>query len=295
MSHPIEGLICLDKPSGQSSHDVVNAVRRLAGIRRVGHAGTLDPLASGLLLVCLGRATRLLEYLIGQPKTYLAKVRLGQETSTYDAEGEITAEHRVEISRQQLAAALDKFRGVIEQQAPMYSAVKVAGQPLYRRARKGESVERPVRTVTVYQLDLLAWQESLLALRIHCSSGTYIRSIAHDLGRELGCGAFLAGLRRTGVGRFSLADAAPIAALDQDGWRRHLRPADVAVAHLTRLDVTEDEALTLYHGQAVPRQAGQTGESPVRVYDESGLFVGVCAADAQQWRPQKILYQPGQG
>jgi tRNA pseudouridine55 synthase len=295
MPDPIEGLICLDKPPGQSSHDVVNAIRRLAGIRRVGHAGTLDPLASGLLLLCLGRATRLLEYLIGQPKTYLATVQLGQETSTYDAEGDVTAEYPVDISRQKLTAGLEKFRGTIEQLAPLYSAVKVGGQPLYRLARKGESVQRPSRTVVIYQLDLLAWHGRLLELRIHCSSGTYIRSIAHDLGRELGCGAFLAGLRRTGVGRFSLADAAPLADLGQDDWRRHLRPADSAVGHLTRLDIANDEALALYHGLAIARQPGQTEESPVRAYDESGLFVGVLAAEPEFWRPQKIFYRPDQG
>jgi tRNA pseudouridine55 synthase len=295
MSVPIEGLICLDKPSGQSSHDLINVVRRQAGIRRVGHAGTLDPLASGLLLVCLGRATRLLEYLVGQPKTYLATIQLGQETNTYDAEGEVTAEQPVDVSHQQLSASLDKFRGTIEQLVPIYSAVKMSGQPLYRLARKGELVERPARTVTIHQLDLLAWNGSLLALRIHCSSGTYIRSIAHDLGQELGCGAYLAGLRRTDVGRFSLADAVSLAALDQDDWRRHLRPADRAIGHLARLELTDDEALTLYHGQAVSFRSGQSREPLVRAYDEGGRFIGVLAADAQQWRPHKIFYQPNQG
>lgn len=295
MSDPIEGLICIDKPSGQSSHDVVNAVRRLAGIRRVGHAGTLDPLASGLLLVCLGRATRLLEYLVGQPKSYLATVQLGQETSTYDAEGEVMARHPVDISRQQLTTALDRFRGDIEQLAPLYSAVKVGGQPLYRLARKGEPVERPARVVTIYQLDLLAWQGSVLELRIHCSSGTYIRSIAHDLGQELGCGAFLTGLRRTDVGRYSLADAMPLTSLAQEDWRRHLRPTDSAIRHLARLDVADGEALALFHGQAIPRRPGQTKESLVRAYDEADHFVGVLTADDQQWRPQKIFYQTGQG
>ncbi len=295
MSNSAEGLICLDKPIGQSSHDVVNAVRRLAGIRRVGHAGTLDPLASGLLLVCLGRATRLLEYLVGQPKTYLATVQLGQETNTYDAEGQVTAEYPVDIDQEQLMAALDKFQGVIEQLAPLYSAVKVAGQPLYRLARRGESVERPARTVTVYQLELLAWQESRLELRIDCSSGTYIRAIAQDLGQELGCGAYLADLRRTNVGRFSLADATPLVTLDGSTWRRHLRPADSAVGHLTRLDVSDSEALSLYHGQAIERQPGQAEDSLVRAYDGAGRFVGVLAGDAQWWRPQKIFYQPDPG
>jgi tRNA pseudouridine55 synthase len=295
MSEPIEGLLCLDKPAGQSSHDIVNAVRRWAGIKRVGHAGTLDPLATGLLLVCLGRATRLLEYLVGQPKSYLATVQLGQETSTYDAEGEVLAEHPVDVSHERMTAALDHFRGAIRQQAPLYSAVKVGGQPLYRFARKGQSVTRPARTVTIHQLDILAWEGSVLELRINCSSGTYVRSIAHDLGRELGCGAFLSGLRRTAVGRFSVEDAMPLAALDQDKWQRHLRPADSAVEHLPRLDVTQAEALALYHGQAVQRGPEEAEKPLVRAYDEEGRFVGVVTGDGQTWRAKKILYQHNRG
>jgi tRNA pseudouridine55 synthase len=295
MSEPTEGLICLDKPYGQSSHDIVNAIRRLAAIRRVGHAGTLDPLATGLLIVCLGRATRLLEYLTGQPKTYLATIQLGQETNTYDAEGEITAERPVDITSQQLSAALAKFRGPIEQLPPMYSAVKVGGQPLYRLARKGQSVERPARTVTIHQLDLLSWQDTILTLRIHCSSGTYIRSIAHDLGQELECGAFLAALRRTETGRFSLEDAVPLSQLSQNDWRSHLQPTDSAVGHLPRLELTSSEALTLYHGQAIPRRPDQPVDALVRAYDGRSRFVGVVAGDAQSWRAKKILYQPVQG
>ena len=294
MSDPVEGLICIDKPSGQTSHDTVNAIRRLTGIRRVGHAGTLDPLATGLLLVCVGRATRLLEYLVGQPKTYLATVQLGRQTTTYDAEGEITSESPVEITQGELAAALDNFRGTISQLAPMYSAVKVDGQPLYRRARKGETIERPARTVTIHELDLLGWDDSLVELRINCSSGTYIRSLAHDLGQLLGCGAYLAGLRRTVIGSFSLADALPLPDLTPQDWRRHLRSSDSAVEHLARLDLSSEEALTLYYGQTLQRRAGQTEDSPARAYDEEDNFVGIVAGDSQSWRAKKIFYQPGQ-
>jgi len=291
----MEGLICIDKPSGVTSHDAINAVRRLAGIRRVGHAGTLDPLATGLLLVCLGRATRLLEYLVGQPKAYVAAIELGRATTTYDAEGDVIAESPVDISAEQLHAALDNYRGSITQLAPLYSAVKVDGQPLYRRARQGESVERPERAITIYQLDLLAWSGALLQLHIKCSSGTYIRSIAHDLGQDLGCGAFLANLRRTQIGLFAIADAVPLSKLHQGDWQRYLQPTDSAVEHLPRLDLTSAEALTLYYGQAVQRQSGQTPESLARAYDDQGYFVGVVAGDAQNWRARKILYQPDQG
>jgi tRNA pseudouridine55 synthase len=293
MLDPIEGLVCIDKPLGHTSHDVVNVLRRLTGIRRIGHAGTLDPLATGLLLVCLGRATRLLEYLVGQPKTYLTTVQLGQETTTYDAEGEIVAERPVDVTAEQLSAALDGFRGAINQFAPLYSAVKVDGQPLYRRARRGEHVERPLRSVTIYQLDLLGRQAACLELRIHCSSGTYIRSLAHDLGQTLGCGAYLAGLQRTTVGPFTLEDAVPLDEMKSEAWRQYLQPSDSAVGHLARLELTEDEALDLYHGKTVPGRSGQTAESPVRAYDEAGLFVGVVVADEANWRAKKIFYQPG--
>ena len=295
MSNPVEGLLCIDKPSGDTSHDVVNAVRRQAKIRRVGHAGTLDPLATGLLVVCLGRATRLLEYLVGQPKRYLATVELGRETDTYDAEGEITAEAPVDVTQEQLSAALDDFRGTISQLAPAYSAVKVGGQPLYRRARSGEVVERPARTVTIYQLDLLDWRDTRLELRVHCSSGTYIRSLAHDLGQKLGCGAFLAGLRRTDVGSFSLADAVPLSELNGTEWRRHLRPSDSAVGHLARLDLTDDEARALYYGQPIGRLNEHPQASPARAYDEQGCFVGIVAAEADQWRARMIFYLLDQG
>ncbi|UCG25655.1 MAG: tRNA pseudouridine(55) synthase TruB [Chloroflexota bacterium] len=295
MSAAIEGLLCLDKSSGPTSHDVVNKIRRLTGIRRVGHAGTLDPLATGLLLVCLGRATRLLEYLVGQPKSYVATIQMGQETDTYDAEGEIIAERAVAVTMQQLSAALDTYQGQISQRAPLFSAVKVDGQPLYRRARRGEDVEPPVRVVTIYQLKLLDRQESTLVVGVKCSSGTYIRSLAHDLGQSLGCGAHLADLRRTEVGSFTLDDAIALDELSPQDWQEHMRPSDSAVSHMARLELTLDEAVTLYHGQSVEVRPGQTNHSPARAYDEAGRFVGIVTAEAARWRARKIFYQPGQG
>ncbi len=295
MANSVEGLICIDKPAGQTSHDVVNVIRRLSGIRRVGHSGTLDPLATGLMLVCVGRATRLLEYLVGQSKTYLATVLLGQETDTFDAEGQIVAERPVQVSPEQLSAALTDFRGTINQLAPLYSAVKVDGQPLYRRARRGETVARPARTVTIYELVLLNRQESILELRINCSSGTYVRSLAHDLGQSLGCGAYLAALRRTVIGSFSLEDAQPLTELNRQDWWRHLRPSDSAVEHLARLDVSDREAQALYYGQTIDCKPGQTKGPLARAYDEQGHFVGVVGVDETTWRAKKIFYQLDQG
>lgn len=293
MSNSTEGLLCLDKSSGPTSHDVVREIRRLTSVRRVGHAGTLDPLATGVLLVCLGRATRLLEFLVGQPKSYVATIQLGRETDTYDAEGEIIAERPVVVSTRQLSAALDAFRGQIDQRAPLFSAVKVDGQPLHRRARRGEVVEPPIRTVTIYQLDLVDRQESTLTLRVKCSSGTYIRSLAHDLGQSLGCGAYLVALRRTAVGSFTLDDATALNDLTPQNWQKHLRPSDCAVSHLARLELTVEEAVTLFHGQSVDVRPGQTSDSPARAYDEVGRFVGIVTADAARWRGRKIFYQPG--
>ena len=194
------GILLLDKPIGPTSHDAVARVRRAAGLRRVGHAGTLDPLASGLLLLGLGPAARFLEYLVGLDKTYETTVRLGQATTTYDAEGEVTAERPVDVSAAQLAAALDAFRGPIRQRVPPHSAVKRDGRPLYESARRGVTLDLPEREVVIHALDLLAFDPPFVSLRVACSSGTYIRSLAHDLGAALGSGGHVAALRRTAVG-----------------------------------------------------------------------------------------------
>jgi tRNA pseudouridine55 synthase len=294
MISSVAGILHVDKPLGLTSHDVVNKVRRLSGIRRVGHSGTLDPLATGLLSLCLGQATRLVEYLVGLDKEYLVTIRLGQETNTYDGEGQITAEKPVEVTRQQLDNALEQFRGQIEQVPPMFSAVKVDGQPLYRRARQGADIERPARQVTVYNIEQLSWQMPVLALRISCSSGTYIRSIAHDLGQVLGCGGHVASLRRTAIGEISIEEATPLDQLQPESWRQHLRPPDSAVYHLPSLELSDDDVKKISHGQRVPmEEASQpTGKSPVRAYDRQGHFIGILIPVEGQWQPRKILYQP---
>ncbi|MFW5942793.1 MAG: tRNA pseudouridine(55) synthase TruB, partial [Chloroflexota bacterium] len=199
----MEGLLNVDKPLHLTSHDVVARVRRLCDTRRVGHAGTLDPLASGVLVLAVGRATRLLEYVVGQPKEYQARVRLGQETNTYDGEGEITAQRPVPVTRADVEQALQQFRGDIAQIPPMYSALKKGGKRLYELARQGKEVEREARRVTIYDLEILTWDRPVLTVRVRCSTGTYIRSLAHDLGQALGTGAYLSGLRRTAIGAFS--------------------------------------------------------------------------------------------
>ena len=285
------GILSIDKPLQLTSHDVVQNVRRLSDIRRVGHAGTLDPLATGVLVLALGRATRLLEYVVDQPKTYAALVRLGQVSNTYDGEGKIVEERPVTVGGADIDAALDRFRGTIEQVPPMYSAIRRGGQRLYELARKGVEVEREAREVTIYELTLLQWEPPDATLRVVCSTGTYIRSLAHDLGQALGCGAYLAGLRRTAVGSFAIAGATPLDNLTEANWQMHVQTADAAVEHLPRLDVSQEAAERLTNGQWLPQRAEEPDAPLVRAYDDAGAFVGVVAGEGEQWRPRKILYR----
>jgi len=290
-----EGVFNLDKPDGMTSHDVVKHIRLLTGVRRVGHAGTLDPLATGVLLVCMGRATRLVEYLVGQPKVYEASVRLGQATDTYDAEGSITFEKSLAtITLARVEQSLSQFRGPIQQRPPMYSAVKQNGQPLYKLARRGIETERALRQVIIYELVLVAWTPPDCELRISCSSGTYVRSLAHDLGEFLGCGAHLAALRRTAIGSFEIGTAVPLTELQPANWHNHLLPSDTAVSHLARLDLSETEADQLRQGQRIPRLPHQPKESLVRAYGQNGQFIGIIAAAEQEWHPRKMFHpHPG--
>ncbi len=293
MMPDVEGLLYVDKPSGPSSHDVVGAIRGLAGIRRVGHTGTLDPLATGLLIVCLGRATRLAEYLTGQDKRYVATIRLGQETDTYDAEGSVVAEKPVDISSPQLDSALEHFSGEIEQIPPMFSAVKVDGQPLYTRARQGQTIERPSRFVSIYEIRLINWSLPDLEIQVHCSSGTYIRAIAHDLGHILGCGGFLTSLRRISVGDHLLEESIPLTDLNQENLTKNIRPMDTAVRHMPQVTFNPEQALALFHGQSVPVRTDQQPGSLFRAYDDKSHFVGIIEAGSDHWLPRKIFYQPG--
>jgi tRNA pseudouridine55 synthase len=291
------GLLVINKPIGLTSHDVVNKVRWLSGIRRVGHAGTLDPLASGVLLLAVGRATRLIEYLVGRSKRYQAVVRLGQETDTYDREGEVVAERPVQVTDSQLEAALERFRGPIEQVPPMFSAVKQGGQPLYRLARRGQAVERPARAITIYELSLLDWRPPEIELLIHCSSGTYIRSLAHDLGHVLGCGGHLATLRRLAVGDFTLDQSVPLPVLERENWLAHLLPPDRAVDHLPAIILPEADVVSLRNGQQVNCRPDQAVAPLVRAYHEDGRFIGLVVHEGSdphgRWQPRKILAADG--
>jgi tRNA pseudouridine55 synthase len=293
----LDGILALDKPAGITSHDVVQQLRRLSGQRRVGHVGTLDPLATGLLLICFGRSTRLVEYLMDRPKRYTATIRLGQTTDTYDAEGSITQERPVLVSSAEIAAALASFRGTIQQYAPIYSAIKRDGTPLYKLAREGKEVERPLREVTFYDLTLDSWQNPFLIVDAHCSAGTYIRSLAHDLGEALGCGGHIAALRRTAIGDVTVAQAVPLAELDAPQLAARLVPGHMAVAHLPRLTFPAEEAQQLLLGQRLslnpeaPESALPQG-SPVRAYGSEDTFLGILIVRDETWQPHKIFLTP---
>jgi tRNA pseudouridine55 synthase len=288
MDGTLTGFLNVDKPSGLTSHDVVNRVRRLAGTRRVGHAGTLDPLATGVLVIGVGRATRLLEYVAGQTKEYQAAVHFGVATTTYDAEGEIVAKRPITFTRAELESTLTQFRGEILQIPPMYSAIKKGGTSLYVLARQGKEVAREARPVTIHELELSHWESPVACLRVVCSTGTYIRSLAHDLGERLGCGAHLSALRRTSVGRFSMASAIPLETLTADNWGQFCQPPDAAVAHLARLELDPDAARRLAMGQPIPRQLGEPAIEIARVYAVHGEFIGVAVLEEGCWRPKKI-------
>jgi len=286
----LEGILNIDKPSGMTSHDVVSRVRRAAGMRRVGHSGTLDPMATGVLVVCLGRATRLVEYLVGRPKTYLGTVRLGQTTDSYDADGKILQEKPVpDLTAALIEPLLETFRGDILQIPPMVSAIKKDGKKLYELAREGKTVERPPRPVTIYQLDMLKLEPPEITLRIQCSAGTYIRSIAYDLGELLGCGGHLSSLRREAVGEFGLDTAVPLGDLTAENINAHLQPPERAVSHIPRLDVSFDNEINLLNGKLVARESEHPDGTLMQTYSPSGRFIGLVTAHNNFWKAKKMF------
>ena len=245
----MDGILVIDKPAGMTSHDVVDQVRRRLGTRKVGHAGTLDPDATGILIVGVGKATRLLSYAQDTPKRYRAAARFGVTTSTQDASGAVLETKDVALSTEDVAIGLKGFLGDIEQIPPMVSAVKIGGERLYKKALRGEEVERPPRRVTVYELDLVDYDDKDLAtIDVRCSAGTYVRTLIHDLGRELGPGAHMHSLRRTEAGGFGLDDAVQLDDIDQGKLRSILD----AVRELPRLDVDAESEMLVQNGRPIP-------------------------------------------
>ena len=284
------GFLNIDKPQGMTSHDVVSRIRRLAGLKRVGHAGTLDPLATGVLVVGLGRATRLIEYVMGRPKIYRTTVRLGQTTDSYDADGEIVSERLVNVSDEQLEQALQQFRGEIEQIPPMFSAIKRNGQPLYKLARQGVTVERKARQVTISELVVEKREGDTVTLRIGCTTGTYIRSLAHDLGELLGCGGHVTMLRRLAVGDFSAETAPSLDILTPENIRSYLLPIDSGITHLQRYDLNSEEAKLLRFGKQIGLDSAEIPPATqlLRAYHTDSFF-GILERRGSIWHPRKLF------
>jgi len=281
----------LDKPCGMTSHDVVNVIRRITDIRRVGHAGALDPMATGVLLVCVGRATRLSEYLTSSDKRYQATARLGVETDTYDAEGDVVNTNPVQISREDVETILHRFSGSISQVPPMYSAIKQGGQPLYKLARRGIEVEREPRPVRVSHIELTQWSPPEFSFDVACSAGTYIRSLAHDLGRELGCGAHLTRLVRVQSGDFHLRDSLSLSELTSGNWQEYIQPMDRAVADFPLLTLDPSAVQDLVHGRSISRRPEHPVSDLARAYTHDNRFIALVRSseDAAHWLPHKVF------
>ncbi len=300
VKNAISGVLVVDKPVGMTSHDVVEAIRRGTGIRRAGHTGTLDPRASGVLVILVGPAVRLSEYVSASDKRYQAIIRLGSSTDTFDADGKfVQSTQPVNVTEEQFEKILKNFEGEIEQTPPPYSAVKVGGRRAYDMARQGEEVALEPRKIQVHHLEVLEWAPPEVVVDVHCSSGTYVRSLANDIGVQLGTGAYLVGLRRTKSGRFSLRDATPLRKLQEafqaGNWYQHLIPAAEALADWPAVELNPDEVEEVRHGHRVKAAAGAEQPQLVRGVSAAGeliaLMVPATGEDGSaEWQPKKVFF-----
>lgn len=285
------GVLPVDKPEGPTSHDVVAMARRALKVRRIGHTGTLDPFASGLLLLCIGWATRIAEYLTGLPKTYVAVARLGVTTDTADPTGTVTGESERwrELDAETIARAFRDQVGTFLQRPPRYSAKKVKGVPLHRLARRGEAAEAPPAEVTIYELDILELDPPDVRFRVRCSAGTYIRAIARDAGEALQTGAHLVALRRTEIGPHRVDDALPLPELDDAAARARalIAPAD-ALRHLPAVDIDEAALRAVGTGRAIPAPAGAPASGPVRLL-HAGRLAAIAEPADGRLTPRKVF------
>lgn len=292
----VSGILILDKPRGMSSNQALQKVRWLLNAEKAGHTGSLDPLATGVLPLCFGEATKFSQYLLDADKGYETVAQLGVTTTTGDAEGEVLERRDVTVGRDELEAALGRFRGEIQQVPPMYSALKKDGQPLYKLARAGEVVEREARSVTIARLELLAFDSTKATLSVSCSKGTYIRTLVEDLGQVLGCGGHVAELRRTQAGPFNLSQAIILEELEKahaeggnEALDRFLLPSDSGLEHWPLVQLSEHSAYYWLHGQPV-----RAPEAPkfgmLRVQDHTGRFIGIGeVSDDGRIAPRRLI------
>lgn len=298
VKRPIDGVLLLDKPLGISSNQALQIAKRLYQAAKAGHTGSLDPLASGLLPICLGEATKFSHFLLDADKSYRARIQLGATTTTGDAEGEILQTRPVQVTLPQLEQVLQRFLGEIEQVPPMYSALKHEGKALYEYARQGVDIERPARRITIHdiQLESAELEHGLFDVVVSCSKGTYIRTLAEDIGEALGCGAHLAGLRRLSTAHFYLEDAITIEQLEQMSLEQRdeaLLGADVAIEDLPEVTIDADSVFYLLRGQEVWK-AGLNIAGLFRIYSDQGVFLGIGEQTSRgSIAPKRLMRQAG--
>ncbi len=284
------GLLNIDKPSAMTSRDIVNRVQRLVRPHKVGHAGTLDPLATGVLVVCLGKATRLIEYVQQQSKRYLAEFQLGQTSDTEDIEGRVRpCCEEVVPTLAEMRAVLPRFVGEIEQRPPAFSALKVHGQRAYRLARRGEAVDLPPRRIRIHRLTLERYEYPQFVLAIECGSGTYVRSLGRDIARSVGSAAVMTSLRRLAVGGFRVEDALPYDLLNEQNIMAYLLPAARAVEHLAQLTLTAAERTEISHGRRIANRGWSAGCEIAAVSAAGELLAILKARDPDWLKPQRVF------
>ena len=291
----ISGLLNLNKPMGITSHDVVQRVRRILGTKKVGHTGTLDPMATGVLVICVGQATRLIEYLLPGKKIYQAGITLGQSTDTYDAEGDVTATHDPsQVTQTDFIHSLEPFIGEIQQIPPAFSAIKQNGVPLYKLARQGKNVSSPARNVQIYSIEILKFENPLVEVKVTCGSGTYIRSLAHDVGNALGVGAHLSALTRIQNGEWRIEDAISLDELERAAQSGHL--ADVIVskertmAHMPKITLSPENEKRALQGQRIPLDTAPDVETDIAAFNTAGQLIAMlCPREPGLFKPRKVF------
>ncbi|MDT0594091.1 tRNA pseudouridine(55) synthase TruB [Glaciecola petra] len=304
----INGVLLVDKPTGVSSNFVVQKVKRIFYAKKAGHTGALDPLATGLLPICLGEATKFSQFLLDADKSYLVSAKLGERTDTSDSDGEIVETSKVQVSEAKIKEELNTFLGKIKQVPSMFSALKHEGKPLYHYARQGIVIDRPARDIEIYNIDWRSLKNNILTLNVSCSKGTYIRSLIDDLGQNLGCGAHVVALRRTGVAHFDtskMMSFKELDKLDEDTDRNILGsfntldalllPMDIAISRLDKVNISETDAKAFMHGQSLDLDSVKVTLNPqcfVRIY-HNDLFLGLaeCSADKRINPKRLVVYE----
>lgn len=292
----IDGVFLLDKPQGMSSNDIMQKVKRVFQANKAGHTGALDPLATGMLPICLGEATKFSQFLLDADKRYVVTAKLGERTDTSDAEGQVVETRPVNVETSQILTALEQFRGDILQVPTMFSALKHNGKPLYEYARAGITVEREARPITIFEINFIEYQAPSLTLEVHCSKGTYIRTLVDDLGEVLGCGAHVTVLRRTAVADYPTEKMMTWDALqalaEQGDLDQHLLPIDTAVSKLPALKLNVEQSKGIGFGQRVKFANEAKLRGQVRLFSDKNIFLGVALIDDNNViRPQRLITQ----